>query len=371
MMQDVAPIPLTLLTGFLGAGKTTLLNRLLREPEAADTAVIINEYGEVPIDHMLVEAATPELLALPEGCLCCTVRGELVDTLLQLVERQRHGEVARLQRIILETSGLADPVPVVQALIQHPLLSAAFRLDGVVAVADALEGGEALDRHEEAVKQVAIADRLVLTKTDLTGPGAVATFRERLHALNRRAAVIEGAAESRLAPLLFGLSLHDARHSPSAVKRWLEGEPAKHHSHDDHCNPGGPVDHHHDHRVRTLSLRHPGAMPFAALDMFLDLLRSLHGDRLLRLKGIIELAEEPERPLVVHGVGRTLYPPARLDAWPEDSRGTRLVVIGLDLPEDYVSRLFAAATGEPKVDQPDRTALTDNPLAIPGMPGRP
>ena len=156
-----------MLTGFLGAGKTTLLNRLLRDPALADTAVIINEFGDVAIDHLLVEQSSDGVIQLSDGCLCCTVRGDLVDTLADLVDRLQTGRIDRLSRVVIETTGLADPAPVLQSIMAHPALVQAYRLDGVVTLVDAVNAQATLDTHVEAVKQVAVADRIVVTKADL------------------------------------------------------------------------------------------------------------------------------------------------------------------------------------------------------------
>ncbi|MBX3597464.1 MAG: GTP-binding protein [Rhizobiaceae bacterium] len=360
------PVSVSVLTGFLGAGKTTILNRLLKEPAMSDTAVIINEFGDVSIDHLLVEQATDGVIELADGCLCCTVRGELVDTLADLMDRMQTGRIGNLRRVIIETTGLADPVPVLQSLMAHPALFQAYRLDGVVTVVDAVNGSATLDAHEQAVKQVAVADRLLLSKTDIA-ESAIA-LRERLEQINPGALVYTTDAEL-LAPIITGCGLYDPETKTADVKRWLgEAHDDHHHSHAHGDHDHGSHHHHtHDDRISSISLRHDDPLPFSALETFLDLLRNVHGDALLRLKGIVEIAERPAQPLVIHAVQKVFHPPAWLPQWPDETRGTRLVVIGIDLSEDHVRRLFAAVTNQPGVDQPDRAATQDNPLAIAGL----
>lgn len=348
-------IALSLVTGFLGAGKTTLINRLLKDPALTDTAVIVNEFGAVGIDHLLVEKAADDgVIALSDGCLCCTVRGALIDRLADLAERVDDGRAGRLRRVVVETTGLADPVPLLQALAAHETLAARFSLDGVVTVIDAIHGRATLDAHEEARRQAALADRLVVTKAEDAPAGERERLAARLRALAPNASQIDAAAVRPSALLDCGGSMALAG---------ATGEDGHHHDHDhDHDH-----DHGHSSAFESVELVHEKPVPTALIDNFLDLLRSQCGERILRIKGIAETRETPEWPLVVHGVRTLLHPPQRLAAWPPGPRGTRLVVIGQGLDGAYVRRLFAGFTGMPGIDTPDRAALEDNPLAISGF----
>jgi G3E family GTPase len=349
------PIPLTVLTGFLGAGKTTLLNRLLKDEALSQTAVIINEFGDVALDHLLVEYIGDNMVLLQSGCLCCTMRGDLVDALETLL-RDLDNRRCTFRRVLLETTGLADPAPVLHTAMAHPYLVQRYRLDGVVTVVDAVNGDATLDAHAEAVKQAAMADRIVLTKTDLADVAQREQIIKRLRALNPAAPILDAAKGEATAERLLSCGLYDPERKIPDVKKWLTAEAytSDHHHHHDINR--------HDEHIGSFVLTADAAIPAGTLEMFLELLRATHGDRLLRLKGIVKLAEMPDTPVVVHGVQHVFHPTARLERWPDDDHRTRLVFITRDLPERTVRELFEAFMGAASVDRPDRAALTDNPL---------
>jgi G3E family GTPase len=357
------PLPLTVLTGFLGAGKTSLLNRLLADPALADTVVIINEFGEIGLDHLFVKSIDDNMVMLQSGCLCCTLRGDLVSALEDLTRGLDNGRLS-FRRVVLETTGLADPAPVLQTAMAHPYLVMRYRLDGVVTVVDAINGDATLDANIESLKQVAVADRIVLSKSDLVDTPERQAARDRLlarlRALNPAAPVLDVAAGEATPARLLDCGLYDPRRKIPDVKRWLSEEAyaAAHNHHHEHTHDRNR----HDERIRAFTLATDTAIPTASFEMFIDLVRSLHGPKLLRLKGIVRLAEDPERPLVIHGVQHVMHPPVRLEAWPDGDRRTRLVVITRDLEPQSISRLFDAFLGRAQPDEPDRAALVDNPL---------
>ena len=379
---------MTVLTGFLGAGKTTLLNRLLRDPALADTLVIINEFGEIGLDHLFVEKADSDMLVMASGCLCCTIRGDLVSTLEDILKRLDNGRMKPFARIVIETTGLADPAPVLHTIMYHPYLVLRFRLQGIVTVVDTINGMATLDAHPEAVKQAAVADRIVLTKTDMAqaaAPAALAALRQRLHQLAPFARLIDVADAS--AANLFDTGLWNPETKHADVRKWLNAEAAAeeaaeeptpdhghsgHHGHDHehahgqahghaHAHPHHDVNRH-DARIRAFCLRSDTALAPGAFDTFVEMLRQIHGPNLLRVKGILSLSDDPARPVVIHGVQHVFHPPQRLDAWPDADHSTRIVFIVRDIEPEHLRGLWAAFAGESRIGQPDAAAITQNPL---------
>lgn len=335
--MNPSAIPVFVLTGFLGSGKTTLLKSLLAHPDMQDTAVIVNEFGEVGLDHLLVREVTDEIVLLGSGCLCCTVRDDLVSTLRELQAMRETGAIPAFSRVVIETTGLADPAPILQTLLHDRGVNAYYALAGLVATADALFGARELDEHEEAVKQVALADRLVLTKTDLAPAPQTHTLRARLHALNPAVRLLESAPDSLPGPALL-FELGGVERDPSAVRAWINAEAFPHGQH------AREEPHRHDERIATFCLRIARPLSWAVVLEWLELLLASRGECLLRIKGLMNVAGR-SGPIVIQGVQHMLYPPSELAAWPDADQSTRLVFITRDLTRNAVETSLKQVLG--------------------------
>jgi len=310
------PIPVTLLTGFLGAGKTTLLNRLLRQPEMAGTAVLINEFGEIGLDHLLVERLDEDTVLLAAGCLCCTIRGDLSRALRDLAARPQP-----IARVVIETTGLADPAPILQTLMSDPLLLRDYRLDGVVTLVDAVHGMATLDTQPEALRQAAVADRIIITKSDLADAAAL---RARLAALNPMAPILTAIEGDIPAAQLLNAGPFSADGKLPQITDWIAASGHDHHHHHHDVNR-------HDARIRALCLRFDEPLPWDGLANYLEMMAMTQGPHMLRMKAVLNLKGQ-RGPVVMHGVQHSFHPPRMLESWPEgDDQSSRIVFILRDL----------------------------------------
>jgi len=322
--------PVLVLTGFLGSGKTTLLNRLLTDPAAADTAVIVNEFGPVAIDHALVRTASENIVLLPSGCVCCRVAGDLVQALRDLHFKRAAGEVPAFARAVVETTGLADPAPLLRTLVELPLVAARYSLAGIVTTVDGEHGLAQLETQPESVKQAAMADRIVITKSDRASAATLDALEARLAALNPGAPRRRSAQGDVPADWLLDVGLTRAGGRLADPRRWLNaGAYAP-------MGAGASV---HDPRIRASCWTHDAPLARADLEDALGTLLEVAGDRVLRLKGLAHVAGTPG-PVALHAVHHTLYPMAALPAWPDADRATRIVVIARDLEESQVAQIF-------------------------------
>ena len=371
-------LPVSLLTGFLGSGKTTVLNHLVRHPALNRTLVIINEFGAIGLDHELMTHSEEDIVVeMSSGCLCCTIRGDLVRTLRDAIGRfagegkpwWRFAGKSKpwFDRVVIETTGLADPAPVIHTLMTDPVIARQYRLDGVITTVDAATGMTTLDRQIEPVKQAAMADRLLLTKTDLVEPETLAALIQRLNALNPGAPIIHTINGAVDPAKLLDAGLCNPKTKSLDVERWLNAEAfndAEHHHHEshheahdahehEHDTPHGADDHGHHHdvnrhddHIRAVCLTLDDPIPRDAFDRWLETLLLIKGPDVLRVKGIVNI-QGLKGPFVIHGVQHIFHPPVMLKKWPGKDRRTRIVFIARDLDEAALRdtlKMFTAET---------------------------
>ncbi|MDX2222508.1 MAG: GTP-binding protein [Rhodospirillaceae bacterium] len=344
-------IPVTVLTGFLGSGKTTVLSHLIRQPTLSNAAVIINEFGEISLDHHLVERTDGDVFEIQGGCLCCTVRGDLVAALRKLTERRQSGAIKPFDRVVIETTGLADPAPILHTLTNDPLAFTFYRLDGIVTTVDAVNGAATLATHPEALKQAVVADRLLLTKLDLADGKAL---RARLGELAPGARIVEARHGAVDPALVFDVGPFDPAAKPAQVTEWLRAEAYDrghehhgHHHHDVNLHDGGR----HDADIRAFCFTWDKPITRMRLQFFTQLLSMMRGPDLLRVKGIVNVSDRPDQPAVIHGVQHVFHPLAWLSAWPDADRRTRIVFIVRDIAPRQIEELMASLTDESAVPE--------------------
>ena len=329
-MTDYARlIPINVVTGFLGSGKTTLLQRLLSAPDLADTAVLVNELGEVGLDHKLLQHVAESTLLLDNGCLCCAMRGDLKESLRELFSRRERGQIPAFKRVVIETSGLADPVPIAYTLLAEPVVQHHFRLGAIIATIDAVNGAAQLAKYPESRKQAAIADRLVLTKTDLAEAGRIADLRAALGRLNRAAPVVVGADPAADPVALLCDDIYSAQGRAREIERWF-AEAGDQPGHAEHAEG-----------VCSFTLTFESPTDWTAFGIWLSMLLNRHGEQVLRVKGLLNVAGV-ETPVLINGVQHIVHPPSHLPAWPDAERRTRIVFIVQDLDPALIERSLAA-----------------------------
>jgi len=353
-IKEIGPdgrrLPVVLITGFLGSGKTTLLSRILQHKDMGNTAVIVNEFGEIGLDHMLVETPTDddEMVLLNSGCLCCTIRGDLVDTLKDLLIKRQKGEIPAFERVVVETTGLADPAPILLTILSDELIPLWFVLDSVVTVVDAVNGSGQLDTHFESVKQAAVADRIVLSKTDIADKTMIEDIRMRLAKLNPGADIQEVSHGDVDPYRLLNIGIEATGDREADIKEWLredafhddcaEHDHDHHHGHDDHDHAHHNHSHH-DETIKSFAIFRDKPIKPDGLKLWLNMLAGFRGPQLLRVKGLLNVNGEP---IVIHAVQHLFHDPISLPKWPTDDRRSRIVFITHDLDRAALERTLDA-----------------------------
>lgn len=356
-------IPVAILTGFLGSGKTTLLNHLLQDPAMAKCLVIINEFGEIGIDHLLVSVPSENLMLLNNGCLCCVLKGDLAETFSAIHAKRSRGEIPWFDRVIVETTGLADPVPVIQTIVTDEDIRDDFRLELVATLVDGVHGEAQLGQSAESVKQVAVADTLLISKTDLASAAGLAGLREKLRTVNPGAGILDVHQGQIPLDSLLGGEARDAARKVEEIERWLDAEARTEsyrqlpQGHALHGHPDAHADDRHDPHLLTFSLSYEGPIRRTAVALWLNMLANFLGADLLRVKGILNVEGEP---VVIHIVQTIVHEPAVLNQWPSDDRQSRIVFITRNIARSQIEKtLEVFAIGESGV--PFRPGLAIDP----------
>jgi G3E family GTPase len=333
-------IPVTVITGFLGSGKTTLLSALLKKPEMSRTAVIINEFGKIGLDHCLIERTEENIIEMQNGCICCTIRGDLLKTLKDLIEKMSQGKITPFDRVVIETTGLANPVPIIHTLMTAPELYEVYTLDGVVTLVDATNGESTFDKHSESVKQAAMAERVIISKADMVDVNAVESLTARIKAINPGVTILNASHGNVDVRELFGLGTYDPYNKSRDVNEWLKHEAYHSHSHHHH--------HHdvtrHSEAIQAFAMRYEKPVNMGAFSFFMELVSAQVGPDLLRMKGIINV-QGSDTPAVIHGVQHVFHPVQWLDKWPDEDRDSRLVFITNNIPKENIEGFFRAMMG--------------------------
>jgi G3E family GTPase len=337
--EQQSHIPVNVITGFLGSGKTTLLQRLLGDPALADTAVLVNEFGEVGLDHHLLRRVDGEIVLLQSGCLCCSIRGDLSAAIRDLYARREHGEITTFRRLVVETTGLADPVPILSTVMAEPVIRHHFRLGNVVTTVDGVNGLSHLETQYEPSKQAAVADRIVITKIDLAAESDIAELRRRLTRINPAAPQLETAPKTALEPeLLLTRDLYDIEGRTEEVRRWIAIESGK--TADDAHHREHDVSRH-DSRIHAFCLRFERPLDWSVFGVWLTMLLHRHGNDVLRVKAMLNVGES-SGPLVLHGVQHLVHLPEHLARWPDDDHSSRILFIVRGLSREAIERSLAA-----------------------------
>ena len=338
-MNQINQIPVTVITGFLGSGKTTLLSSILKKKEMQKTAVIINEFGEIGLDHALIEHTDENIVELQSGCICCTIQGDLNKTLIDLFDKMMNGKVSSFNRVLIETTGLANPVPIIHTLMSSIELIRIYSLDGVITVVDSVNGEKTLDLHEESLKQLALAEKIILSKTDIVDKDEIKSLVYRIKEINPVSQIIFSKFGNIPLEEIFGLGAYDPYKKSADVKKWLAAEKykdKKHHHHHD-------VNRHNE-NIRAFSMMSENPVNMIAFSFFRDMITAALGANLLRMKGIVNIAGE-ERPAVIHGVQHIFHPVQWLETWPDNDRRTKLVFITQNIKKEQIEDFFRPLMG--------------------------